>query len=179
MNCRQTRVRPLQLTGTLVRGASACHRGRLLVAGAKHQRVETGAGGDLHTVGCAKSRTQPSRPASPVSCWPTTWRCLRGRRCSDSQGRGQAWVSEWFVSEGRYTDTLSSGDLVSLLRKALRQNFDNVATARSTQGIVALRRPAACEVMTLIQGGALVVTRLSAAIGPAPPHSSSGDGGIW
>src|SRR6266508_254713 len=35
-------------------------------------------------------------------------------------------VCQRLVSEGRYTDTLSSGDLVSLPRKALRQNPDNV-----------------------------------------------------
>jgi hypothetical protein len=32
-------------------------------------------------------------------------RVVRYRRCSERQDRGQALVSEWFVSEGRYTDT--------------------------------------------------------------------------
>jgi hypothetical protein len=40
---------------------------------------------------------------------------VRCRRCSKRKRRGEALVSEWFVSEGRYTDTLRIGDLVLLL----------------------------------------------------------------
>src|SRR6266545_904026 len=35
---------------------------------------------------------------------------IRCRRCSQRQGRGEALVSEWFVSEGRYPQTVTGAE---------------------------------------------------------------------
>jgi hypothetical protein len=62
------------------------------------------------SVGTMLAASLADMPTRPQGLDSTLWqppqqRGIHYRRCSQRQGRGEALVSEWFVSEGRYTDT--------------------------------------------------------------------------